>query len=193
TNRLFELIDGVLVEKVMGLLESALTCDLIKLLGGFVDQNDLGFLAGPDGAVRLMPGLVRIPDVSFVSWDQVPNHDVPTDPIPDLAPALAAEVLSEGNTEKEMERKVREYCLSGVRLVWLIDPARQTVKVYTAPDQSVLLTAEQTLSGGDVLPGLALPLRQLFAKIPRLTGRAGAKRGVEPRAKKRPRKDRGHP
>jgi hypothetical protein len=56
------------VEKIMSFPESTLACDLIKLLGYFLDQYDLGFLAGPDGAVRLMPGLVRIPDVPFVSW-----------------------------------------------------------------------------------------------------------------------------
>src|SRR5581483_9980280 len=93
-RRIYELVDGVLVEKVMGFPESALACDLIKLLGIFLDASPLGFLAGMDGAVRLMPGLVRIPDISFVSWDQLPTRQRPTDPIPDSAPALAVETLS---------------------------------------------------------------------------------------------------
>ena len=58
-----------------------------------------------------MPGLVRLPDISFISWDQVPTRHCPPDPIAGLAPALAVEVLSKGNTKREMDRKVREYFL----------------------------------------------------------------------------------
>src|SRR4051794_6641452 len=167
TQRLYELVDGVLVEKVMGYAESFLAMRIGRLLGNFVDDGDRGLVAGADGMTRLMPGLVRIPDVSFVSWEHLPSHEVPTDPIPDLVPDLAVEVLSEGNTEREMDRKLREYFLAGVRLVWLVDPATRTVRVYTAPDHVVVLTEEQILTGGDVLPGLALPVRTLFALMPR--------------------------
>jgi Uma2 family endonuclease len=175
TDRLYELVDGVLVEKIMSFPESALTCDLIKLLGYYLDQNPVGFLAGPDGAVRLMPGLVRIPDVSFISWDQLPKRERPTDPIAGLAPDLAVEVLSKGNTKREMDRKVREYFLCGVRLVWLVALTSRTVQVYTAPDQATTLGENQTLDGGDVLPGLALPLRRLFAEVPMRPNAAGGR------------------
>jgi Uma2 family endonuclease len=166
TDRLFELVDGVLVEKVMSFPESALTCDVIKFLGVFLDQNRLGFLTGPDGAVRLMPGLIRIPDVSFIAWSQLPKRERPTDPIAGLAPALAVEVLSKGNTKREMDRKVREYFLCGVRLIWLVDLKRRAVTVYSAPDQAATLTEGEVLDGGDVLPGLSLPVLQLFAEVP---------------------------
>jgi Uma2 family endonuclease len=166
TDRLFELVDGVLVEKIMGFPESTLACDLIKILGIFLDQNDLGFLVGEAGTVRLMPGLVRIPDVAFVSWKQLPNKQRPTEPIPNLVPALAIEILSAGNTEKEMKRKLKEYFLAGVQVVWFIDPRDRTVAVYTAPDQWVVLTEQQTLDGGTVLPGLKLPVQAVFAKMP---------------------------
>jgi Uma2 family endonuclease len=188
-RRLYELVDGVLVEKIMGYLESHLAIWLSHLLQSFLDRHDLGILAGPDGALRLMPGLVRIPDITFLSWDQLPKHEVPSDPIPGLAPALAVEVLSEGNTPAEMERKLREYFLAGVRLVWLVDPARRTVTVYTAPDRRAVLTEEQTLDGGAVLPGLAVPLRTLFARTPRRPGSPAKGKGTRPPAKRKPRKD----
>jgi Uma2 family endonuclease len=174
-RRLYELVDGVLVEKVMGFPESTLACDLIKLLGFFLDLNPLGFLAGMDGAVRLMPGLVRIPDISFVSWAQLPARERPTEPIPDLAPALAIEILSEGNTRAEMSRKVKEYFVSGVSVIWLVDPRKRTVRVYSAPDESMLFREGQTLDGGEVLPGLALPVAQVFAGLPRLAKGKGAR------------------
>src|SRR6516225_10112806 len=66
-RRLFELVDGVLVEKVMGYLESVLAIELGRLLGNFIKRRKLGTLAGEAGMLRLSPGLVRIPDLSFIS------------------------------------------------------------------------------------------------------------------------------
>jgi Uma2 family endonuclease len=168
---LCELVDGVLVDKAMGIKESLLAVLLIKLLGNFLDKHDLGILLGADGALRLTPGLVRIPDVSFISWDRLPGREIPDAPIPDLAPDLAVEVLSKGNTRKEMKRKVAEYFGAGVHLVWLVDPKNQIVDVYTAPDEVRRLVVRQTLDGGELLPGFTLPLRKLFAG--RGKGRAG--------------------
>jgi Uma2 family endonuclease len=102
-NRLCELVDGVLVEKTMGYEESALAALLVIYLGNLLQQHDLGIVAGADGPLRLLPGLVRLPDVSFVSWNHLPSRHYPKAPIPDLVPDLAVEVLSEGNTSKEME------------------------------------------------------------------------------------------
>jgi Uma2 family endonuclease len=164
-GRLCELVEGVLVEKTMGMEESVLAGWIIHLIYQILPMNDLGFLAGADGAMRLMPGLVRIPDVSFISWSQLPNRTIPTKAIPNLHPDLAVEVLSRSNTKAEMERKLRDYFLVGTQLVWLVNPRKRTVRVYTAPDESRLLQEEESLDGGEVLPGLSLPLREVFAKL----------------------------
>lgn len=166
-KRLCELVDGVLVEKIMGYRESLLAGALLALLRDFVMPRNLGLVSGADGMVRLFPGLVRIPDVAFASWDRIPNRRVPTEPIPDLAPDLAVEVLSEGNTAAEMARKCRDYFAAGVRLVWLVDPEERTVTVHTAPEQSTLRDETQTLDGGTVLPDFVLPLRELFGELDR--------------------------
>ena len=176
SGKLYELVDGALVEKIMGLPESALTCDVIFFLKQFLAQFDLGFLTGPDGAMRLMPKLIRLPDISFVSWKQLGKRERPTDPIADLAPILAIEVISAGNTKKELARKRKEYFLAGTQLVWQIDPRPRTVQVFTAPDQSRTLTEDEILDGGDVLPGLALPVRQIFAEVPAVPKRPRKKR-----------------
>ena len=78
-------------------------------------------------------------------------------------PNLVVEVLSESNTAKEMKRKLREYFKAGVELVWHVDPRDRVVEVYTAPDKLVILRASQTLTGGRVLPGFKVTLKQLFA------------------------------
>jgi Uma2 family endonuclease len=164
-NRLFELVDGTLVEKAMGFREAVLANNIGRILGNFTDQHNLGIVAGADGMIRLMKGLVRIPDVGFFSWKRLPGRQIPPAPIPDLIPDLAVEVLSKGNTRKEMERKLKEYFLAGVCQVWFVDPKRRTVRVYNSPEQSIVLSEEQTLDGGSVLPGLELPIRSLFAEI----------------------------
>ena len=164
-RRLFELVDGVLVEKVMGYWESVLAIELGRLLGNFVEPRKLGTIAGEAGMLRLSPGLVRIPDLSFISRARLAHHRRALAPILPLAPDLAIEVLSEGNTPREMARKIHEYFASGCRLVWLVDPRNRTVAVYTSPAEPIILTEKQTLTGGDVLPGFRLPLRKLFGVL----------------------------
>src|SRR4051794_37410612 len=62
-NRLYELVDGVLVEKVMGMMESMLAGEILTALNVFVKPRNLGAVAGTDGTLRLLSKLVRIPDV----------------------------------------------------------------------------------------------------------------------------------
>jgi Uma2 family endonuclease len=163
-DRLCELLDGVLVEKTMGYYESYVAATLIRLIGNFVAEHDLGIVAGADGMLRLAPGLVRIPDVSFVAWAQLPGRRLPRQPVPDLVPDLVVEVLSEGNTPREMDRKLDENFARGIRLVWLVNPAMETVTVYTSRHRSRVLDTSATLDGGVILPGFTLPLRTLFTE-----------------------------
>lgn len=110
---------------------------------------------------------MRLPDVAFVSWDRLPNRRIPDEPVPNVVPDLAVEVLSASNTLGEMARKRGEYFRAGVRLVWEIDPRVRTVRVYTFETAYADLAAADTLDGAPVLPGFALPLAQLFAELDR--------------------------
>jgi Uma2 family endonuclease len=181
SDRLYELVDGTLVEKTVGLSESMIAGEILRRIGNFALDNALGIPAGADGTVRLLKGLIRVPDVSFFGWDKLPGGVLPSEPVPDLSPDLAVEVLSESNTPEEMERKLGEYFLAGVRLVWIIDPRKRTAEVYTTPDaRDVILDETGALDGGEVLPGFTLPLGELFARIP-----APARKARSPRKKKR--------
>lgn len=164
-GKLCELVDGVLVEKAMGLAESYLALEIAFFLRQFLAEHKLGILAGEQGPYRLWPGLVRIPDVSFISWNQLPKRKIPKKAIPDLYPDLAVEVLSRKNTKAEIDRKLHEYFRSGTRLAWVVDPRKRIVRVHTTPDQFRLVAEDQSLDGGDVLPGLSLPLRDVFAQL----------------------------
>ncbi|OJW17729.1 MAG: hypothetical protein BGO49_26370 [Planctomycetales bacterium 71-10] len=164
---LFELVDGVLVEKAMGFEESRWAYVLGLYIGIFLQSHDLGAVVGADGMVKLASGLVRLPDLSFISWARYPRGRRRRGTAPAVVPDLAVEILSRSNTKREMERKLGEYFAAGVRLAWVVDPRRREVRVFTSPTDPVVLTAADVLDGGDVLPGFRLPLAEWFEQAER--------------------------
>jgi Uma2 family endonuclease len=166
-GRLCELIDGVLVEKAMGYNESGLAGFLLSLLNAFVIPRNLGLVTGADGIMEIIADLVRIPDVAFTSWDRFPGRRRPSDPVPQIAPNLAVEVLSRSNTPGEIRIKVGDYFRAGVNLVWIVDPVSRTVEVFTSATNSLTWHVGDTLDGGTVLLGFVLPLAELFAELDR--------------------------
>lgn len=164
-NRICELVEGTLVEKTMGALESAIAAEIIIVVGSFLKRHNLGTVLGPDGTLRLFPRLVRVPDVSFISKARLPGGKLSPEPIPSLVPDLAVEVLSKSNTKSEMKRKLGEYFEAGVTVVWVVDPKTKTVRVHTAPNQSTLLTEHDTLEGGAALPGFRVRVSEFFEVV----------------------------
>jgi Uma2 family endonuclease len=158
-----------LVEKSVGWMESRIAMVIAVALTSFANQHRLGYVAGADGTLRMKSGHVRLPDVTFVSVDDVPNGVIPREPIPVLPPTLAVEVVSESNTAEEMRLKIQEYFESGARVVWLVYPKTRTVAVFDhfAAEPAQTLTEEDTLDGGQVLPGFAIAVSEVFAPLTR--------------------------
>ena len=170
-KHLCELIDGILVEKTMGWYESMLAIIFARELSIFVKNHVLGKVLGADGTLQLLPNMVRIPDVCFISWSRFPNGQLPREPIPNLVPDLAIEILSDSNTADEMERKRRDDFQAGVRLVWYVDPRRRSATVYTSADDPGAVHSEaEPLSGENVLPGFTLSLAEIFQEADREAG-----------------------
>jgi Uma2 family endonuclease len=167
TGRICELVDGILVEKPVGYYGSRIAVVLGHMIEGYLDTHDLGMTLGEAGTLEILSDIVRAADVAYIGWDRIPGEELPEEPVPDLVPDLAVEVLSKSHTPREMERKLREYFEAGVRLVWFIDPKAQTALVYTAPDQCSPVEQDGTLSGGDVLPGFEVPLKEVFERASR--------------------------
>lgn len=160
-----ELLDGTLVRRPQipfwtSVLSVSFSCSVL----GFVRANNLGIVTNTLAPKEIRPGTVRVSDVVFTSWGRLPGRRIPRESVAAIVPDITTEFLREGHTAGEMSRKRGEYFRAGVRLVWEIDPRARTVRVYTAADESVELTAGDTLTGGDVLPGFVLPLGQLFAE-----------------------------
>ena len=161
-GRLCELEDGILVEKPMGWYESLLAGVIIGEINTFLRRHNLGKALGADGTVKILPGILKIPDVSFISWKRWPRTRLPRRPVPALVPDLAVEVLSETNTRREMEDKLHRYFEAGVRLVWYVDPATRAADAYTSPADVKHVEPSGELDGGEVLPGFRLSLANLF-------------------------------
>jgi Uma2 family endonuclease len=157
-----ELIDGILVEKPLGHLESRLATLISYFILQFITPNKLGLVYGADCPIRLFPEQIRMPDVTFISWSRVPNSQLPVGQVLEIAPELAVEVISPSNTKDEMDRKVKDYFRAGTRLVWYVYPEAQSIRVFRSPTEFDDLTAEMILSGGDVLPGFELSVKALF-------------------------------
>ena len=124
-------------------------------------------MLGSDGSLEVLPGKIKIPDVSFVSWSRFPKEKLPRRPIPALIPDLVVEVLSETNTKPEMDRKLRQYFEASVRLVWYIDPETRSADIFTSPSSVTHVDENGTLDGGEVLPGFELSIAWLFEEADR--------------------------
>jgi len=159
-----ELVDGTLVEKTRDWLVSNLACWIGTLVNNYIIPRNLGAVSGRLGLMELEDGLIRSPDVAFISWERLPA-DLPA--FPAMVPDFVVEVLSLSNTKGEMLRKREEYFRTGVRLVWEVDPRTRTVTVFTSVSEFTEKKVGDTLSGEPVLPGFAVEIAQIFAELDR--------------------------
>lgn len=132
-------------------------------LNAFVEANGLGevFAAETGFWISHNPDTVRAPDASFVAKGRLPAGELPTGYL-DLAPDLAVEVVSPGDTAGEVQAKVEDWLRAGVRLVWVAYPNTRSVAVYQGLNDVRVLTEQDELDGGEVLPGFRCQVRDLF-------------------------------
>jgi Uma2 family endonuclease len=160
-----ELIDGTLVRKPLGCPESILTCSLIRWIGTFTDPLRAAVIMGPDGPIRFLPCQLRLPDISVFLRSGLPNGKAPQTQVSDSIPDFVVEVISRGNSQREIERKVDLYLSRGVRLIWLVDPDTRTAKVVRPGSQPESISEYGVLIGDPVLTGLTVSLEDLFREL----------------------------
>jgi Uma2 family endonuclease len=102
--------------------------------------------------------------VAFFSNERLKREPRPTG-YSTVAPDLCVEIVSPGDRWSDLADKVDEYLAAGVRLVWVIDPARRKAHVYAPKRPPQVLQGKQKLDGEDVLPGFKLALDKLFAEL----------------------------
>ena len=162
-DRLLEFVAGEVVELVSNPLSSNIGAILSAFISVFVMQRNLGHVTGADGGY--MVGDERyIPDVAFISY-QRQRTLISEDGYNPLAPDLAVEVLSPGNTDVGMDVKIVNYLAAGT-VVWRVKPLEQQIAVFIPHQPVTILTIDDTLDGGSVLPGFKLPLKEIFRTPP---------------------------
>lgn len=143
-----------------GRVEALVAHRLMTFVGdgrlGVVVTGDTGFILARN------PDTVLGPDVAFVRTDRLPPTEMRAR-FAEMAPDLAVEVVSPSDRASEVAEKVTRWIGAGVRLVWLVYPARRQVEVHRAGGMTRVLEGDDTLDGGDILPGFAVPVADLFA------------------------------
>jgi Uma2 family endonuclease len=157
--RLFELINGEIVEKQSNFTASKLAVRIGHPIGSFLDTYSIGNITGADGSYILAPVYEVMPDVGYISLARLP-HDPPREV--QAPPDLAVEVKSPTDSKRDMRQKAEDYLRFGTQMVWLVFPDDLEVEVYV-PDKDVqTVRMDGILDGGVVLPGFTLAVREIF-------------------------------
>jgi Uma2 family endonuclease len=157
----YELVDGELLRmSPAGGRHGEIVLRLAARLLGFVAERKLGHVFDGQTGFRFPDTNLRSPDVSFVATDRLPDG-VPAGFL-HVAPDLAVEVLSPSDRAADLAHKVAEYLAVGVRLLWVIDPEKETAVVYRTGSTPRTVRQDGVLDGEDVLPGFCCALSGLL-------------------------------
>ena len=159
-----ELIRGELVEmSPAGHESSSIALRLAIRVGAYIESNNLGSISGADGGYIIArdPDIMVAPDFAFVRAERMPEREKRRQYL-ELSPDFVVEVVSPSDRFTDLNDKVMLYLIAGVRLVWVVDPGRQTVTVYTPEHSPVFMSTADTVDCGDVIPGFSLPVAEIF-------------------------------
>ena len=158
-----ELIGGMICEMApSSKINTIIAARFVRYLGNFVDENNLGYVTGADGGFQLGPHEVRIPDAAFIAKARVSELAGTVFPV---APDLAVEVISPSETSRMIHDKISAYLQAGTQFVWVIYPEDKVIEAWTPADDGMTMKTlgeNDTLNGGDALPGLELPVKSVF-------------------------------
>ncbi len=161
----YELVEGNLREMApAGHQHGRIAINVSTPLAQHVKANNLGVVYAAETGFKLAsnPDTVRAPDVAFVRRERVESVGDSEGFWPG-APDLAVEVVSPGDRYTDVEEKVFDWLDAGARLVIVANPRKRLVTVYRSLTDVVVLTEADVLDGGDVVPGFAMPVKDIFS------------------------------
>ena len=160
----YELSKGELVPMTpVGIRHGQVVISFGSRLNQYVVERGLGIVCTEVGfKLTRQPDTLRAPDIAFIARNRFPEGRIP-EKFADFPPDLAVEVLSPEDTASDLLRKIEEYFGAGVPLVWVVDPATQTVTVYRSLQNVKILSADGELDGNEVLPGFRMKVAEIFA------------------------------
>ena len=160
----YELVKGELRKMSPSGSEHAVIIGKLTVrLGRHVEANDLGIYFGAEAGFKIAsdPDTVRAPDLAFVSSRRIPEGGIPKN-FWTGAPDLAVEVVSPGDTSREVKEKVKDWLDAGTRAVWIVNPRRRTVAVYRSMKDVTVLSEGDELEGGEVVHGFRCKVSEIF-------------------------------
>ncbi len=160
----YDLIRGELrTMSPAGFRHGSIVAILTRRLVAYVMDGKLGRVAGAETGYVLErnPDTVRAPDISFVTQARLDEISLIRGFFPG-APDLAVEVVSPGDSASEVLAKTTDYLEAGARQVWVLYPDERKVAVFRSIRESHIIADGDTLDGGDLLPGFACPVAELF-------------------------------
>src|SRR5258708_38371380 len=116
----YELDEGILIEMApTGDMHGELALWIGYLILGHVIEHDLGVVSGAETGYKLasQPDIVRAPDVGFIAKARVTPLTGKYYPI---APDLAVEMVSPGDSASQIRRKAKQCLRAGTRLIWFL-------------------------------------------------------------------------
>ncbi|HEX6122107.1 MAG TPA: Uma2 family endonuclease [Ktedonobacterales bacterium] len=132
-------------------------------LGQYILSHNLGEVFAAESGFLLArhPDTVRAPDFAFIQSSRVtPEATAPNwNPV---VPDLVVEVVSSSDRPLEVAEKMRMWLDAGVRLVWVVYPARRVIEAHRPQRATVTLTASNHLDSAEVVPGFTLPVARVF-------------------------------
>ena len=154
----YEYVKGALVPMAAPSLGHAkISTRITHYLFTHVSENDLGEVYVEAGFQVGERGMK--PDVAFISTARLPEDESKGSPIP---PDFAVEVLSPTDIHWRVAEKVQAYLEAGTQMVWVVESVMKTVTVYRSVTDIKVFTANDTLTGEDVVPGFSCQVTQLF-------------------------------
>ncbi len=160
-DRLFELVNGDIVEKVPTEQHGTIAANAATELNLYKRKHGGRVTVESRYRSPTDEHNDRLPDVAYTLAERL--QSVVTQGAVLQIPDLVIEIKSPDDTYIEMREKALYYLKNDAKIAWLVFPGRREVEVHT-PDKVTTLGIDDTLDGGDVLPGLALPVRVLFAE-----------------------------
>ncbi|MDJ0719887.1 MAG: Uma2 family endonuclease [Prochloraceae cyanobacterium] len=130
----------------------------------FWNKNTLSGYTFDSSTLFVLPsGAKRSPDASWVEksrWEALTVEQQKS--FPPLCPDFVIELKSPSDSLKSLQTKMREYMDNGAKLGWLIVPDNKTIYVYEADGSTQTLSDLIVISGGNILPGFELDLKDIF-------------------------------
>ena len=159
-----ELIRGMLHETPpSGMRQGMVNMAMATALGEYIYPRRLGHLFGTDAGVLLErnPDTVREPDLGYVSAEKL-ALDADVDGYCPVVPDLVVEVVPFFSTQEAVDDRATMWLDFGVRMALVINPETGTIRVRQPNLPTAVLTMDDTLDGGEVLPGFSCPVREIL-------------------------------